>query len=170
MYTYSRKLRDLSYTPTVGWAGDMVRLNGFWSSPYGRLNAVRHARSLSSSCSRAHCASDTVLGFSIFDPVRILRPRRSPTMHGHPSTHRRSGASIGLLLRQKVENCKDNGYLKMAPCDSPSKTGIETNLSGLVTQVWSLTHIWQLVVVTDVTDVTDLHFQKLSPPLFYATF
>ena len=89
-------------------------------------------------------------------------------MHGHPSTHRRSGASIGLLLRQKVENCKDNGYLKMAPCDSPSKTGIETNLSGLLTQVWSLTHIWQLVVVTDVTDVTDRHFQKLSRPPFYA--
>ena len=109
--------------------------------------------------------STVVLGFSIFDPVRILRPRRSLTMHGHPSTHRRSGASIGLLLRQKVENCKDNGYLKMAPCNSPSKTGIETNLSGLLTQVWSLTHIlWQLVIVTDVTDVTDRHFQKLSRP------
>ena len=121
-------------------------------------------------CSSRDSAYCVVLGFSIFDPVRILRPRRSPTMHGHPSTHRRSGASIGLLLRQKVENCKDNGYLKMAPCDSPSKTGIETNLSGLLTQVWSLTHIWQLVVVTDVTDVTDRKFQKLSRPPFYATF
>ena len=129
-----------------------------------------HKKLNSKSCSSRDCACRVVLGFSIFDPVRILRPRRSPTMHGHPSTHRRSGASIGLLLRQKVENCKDNGYLKMAPCDSPSKTGIETNLSGLLTQVWSLTHIWQLVVVTDVTDVTDRHFQKLSIPLFYATF
>ena len=129
-----------------------------------------HKKLNSKSCSSRDCACRVVLGFSIFDPVRILRPRRSPTMHGHPSTHRRSGASIGLLLRQKVENCKDNGYLKMAPCDSPSKTGIETNLSGLLTQVWSLTHIWQLVVVTDVTDVTDRHFQKLSRPPFYATF
>ena len=129
-----------------------------------------HKKLNSKSCSSRDSPCTVVLGFSIFDPVRILRPRRSPTMHGHPSTHRRSGASIGLLLRQKVENCKDNGYLKMAPCDSPSKTGIETNLSGLLTQVWSLTHIWQLVVVTDVTDVTDRHFQKLSIPLFYATF
>ena len=129
-----------------------------------------HKKLNSKSCSSRDSAYRVVLGFSIFDPVRILRPRRSPTMHGHPSTHRRSGASIGLLLRQKVENCKDNGYLKMAPCDSPSKTGIETNLSGLLTQVWSLTHIWQLVVVTDVTDVTDRKFQKLSRPPFYATF
>ena len=45
-----------------------------------------------------------------------------------------SVVSIGLLPRQKVENCKDNGYLKVArPCDSPSKTCIETNLSGLIT-------------------------------------
>ena len=129
-----------------------------------------HKKLNSKSCSSRDSLCTVVLGFSIFDPVRILRPRRSPTMHGHPSTHRRSGASIGLLLRQKVENCKDNGYLKMAPCDSPSKTGIETNLSGLLTQVWSLTHIWQLVVVTDVTDVTDRKFQKLSRPPFYATF
>ena len=91
-------------------------------------------------------------------------------MHGHPSTHRRSGASIGLLLRRKVGSCKDNGYLKMAPCDSPSKTGIETNLSGLLTQVWSLTHIWQLVVVTDVTDVTDRHFQKVVESTFLCYF
>ena len=98
-------------------------------------------------CSSRDSAYCVVLGFSIFDPVRILRPRRSPIMHGHPSTHRRSGASIGLLLRQKVGNCKDNGYLKMAPRDSPSKAGIETNLSGLLTQVWSLTHLWQLVIV-----------------------
>ena len=79
--------------------------------------------------------------------------------------------SIGLLLCQKVENCKDNGYLKMAPCDSPSTTGVGTNLSGLITQVWSLSpYIWQLVVVTDVADVTDRHFQKLSRPPFHATF
>ena len=52
--------------------------------------------------------------------------------HGHPTPYRRTAAavvSIGLLLRQKVENCKDNGYLKMGPCNSPSKIGIETNLS-----------------------------------------
>ena len=77
----------------------------------------------------------------IFD-FRFLRPRRSPTMHGHPSTHRRSGGQHRLLLRQKVDNCKDNGYLKMAPCDSPLKLGIETSLSGLITQVWLLTHIY----------------------------
>ena len=77
-------------------------------------------------------------------------------MHGHPSTLRRSGASIGLLLRQKVENGKDDGHPKMAPCDSPSKTGIETNLSGLLPKYgFMVTHpyVWQLVVVADVTDV-----------------
>ena len=82
--------------------------------------------------------------------------------------------SIGLLLRQKVGNCKDKGYLKMTP--SPSNfgiIGIPDHLAGLLTQqVWSLspTHIWQLVFVKDVTDVTDRHFQKPSRPPFYATF
>ena len=130
-----------------------------------KANAYPGSRRITSSLSSPHrfpAASQKM--------CRNLLQGQPPTMHGHPSTHRRSGASIGLLLRQKVENCKDNGYLKMAPCDSPSKTGIETNLSGLITQVWSLTHIWQLVVVTDVTDVTDRHFQKLSRPPFYATF
>ena len=129
-----------------------------------------HKKLNSKSCSSRDSPCTVVLGFSIFDPVRILRPRRSPTMHGHPSTHRRSGASIGLLLRQKVENCKDNGYLKMAPCDSPSETGIETNLSGLNPSMVTHPYIWKLVVVTDVTDVTDRHFQKSSRPPFYATF
>ena len=40
------------------------------------------------------------------------------------------------------EIAKDNGYLKNGTMQFPVKTGIETNLSGLITQVWSLTHIW----------------------------
>ena len=45
----------------------------------------------SKSCSSRDALGKDVLGFLIFDPVRNLRPRRSPTMYGHPSTHRRSG-------------------------------------------------------------------------------
>ena len=59
------------------------------------------------SCSSRDSLGKDVLGLLIFDPVRILRPRtRSAllflyltlplpyrkTMHGHPSTHRRSGS------------------------------------------------------------------------------
>ena len=127
-----------------------------------------HKKLNSKSCSSRDSPPTVVLGFSIFDPVRILRPRRSPTMHGHPFTHRRSLSIIRATLTPKsAENCKDEGYLKMAPCDSPSKTGTETNLSGLITQVWSLNHIY---MATDVTDVTDRHFQKLSRPPSCATF
>ena len=53
-----------------------------------------------------------------------------------------AGASIEATSTSKSRKLQSNGYLKMAPCDSPSKTGIETNLSGLLTQVWSLIHIY----------------------------
>ena len=42
----------------------------------------------------------------------------------------------------KVEKLQKNRNLQMAPCNSPSKTGIDINQSGLLTQVWSLAHIW----------------------------
>ena len=95
-----------------------------------------HKKLNSKSCSSRDSAYRVVLGFSSFDHVRILRPRRSPTMHGHPSTHRRIGGQHRelLLRRQKVENCKDKGYLKIAPCDSPSETGIASTESNFYTR------------------------------------
>ena len=59
---------------------------------------------------------------------------------GDPSMRRRSGGQHRAT--QKVENGKDYGYLKMAPCDSPSKIDLETNLSGLITKVCSLNYIY----------------------------
>ena len=107
-----------------------------------------HKKLNSKSCSSRDSLGTVVLGFSIFDSVRILRlrPQRSPTMHGHPSSidapPQRSQHRATLSRTSKSRKLQDNGYLKMAPCDSPLKTGIETNRSGRITQVWSLTHIY----------------------------
>ena len=112
------------------------------------------------SCSSRDSLGKDVLGLSFSTPFAFCVLGRGqlccfftlPYLYliGRPcmATHRRTAAaavSIGLLLRQKSKIAKINGYLKMAPCDSPSKTGIETNLSSKYGH--SPIYIWQLVVV-----------------------
>ena len=68
-----------------------------------------HKKLNGKSCSSRDSPPEDVLRFSIFDLVRILRPRRSPIMHGHPSTHRRSGGQHRATPIKKSKIAKITG-------------------------------------------------------------
>ena len=56
--------------------------------------------------------------------------RTSNMLHGHSADAVQRWSCIELRLCQKVEKCRGDRYLKMAPSDSPLKTTLETSLFG----------------------------------------